>query len=101
MCPGRCAHHLRVPAHAATMEDNMAELSYAHGVSSEPLLGETIGANLRRSAARFGHREALVDIPSGSRWTYRQLDDEVDILARALLGLGVGKGDRIGIWAPN
>jgi fatty-acyl-CoA synthase len=79
----------------------MSEPSYLHGASAEPLLGETIGACLRRTAARWGDREALVDVPGGGRWTYRQLDDEVDVLARALIGLGVAKGERVGIWAPN
>ncbi|WP_433367949.1 AMP-binding protein [Actinoplanes sp. CA-142083] len=76
-------------------------LSYAHGTSTEPLLGTTIGAQLRSAAGRFGDREALVDVPSGARWTYRELDDQVDRLARALRGLGVVKGDRVGIWATN
>src|SRR4051794_4740513 len=79
----------------------MTALAYAHGASTEPLLGETIGANLRRTAARFADHEALVDVPSDRRWTYRELDDVVDTLARALLGLGIAKGDRVGIWAPN
>ena len=77
------------------------ELSYAHGTSAEPLLPDTIGARLRRAADRFADREALVDVPSDTRWTYRELDDRVDLLARALRGLGVAKGDRVGIWAPN
>jgi fatty-acyl-CoA synthase len=79
----------------------MTTLSYAHGTSTEPLLGDTIGAHLRRTADRLGNREALVDVLSGTRWTYRELDDRVDLLARALLGAGVAKGDRVGIWAPN
>jgi len=79
----------------------MTELSYAHETSAEPLLGETIGDGLRRTADRFGDRDALVDVPSDTRWTYRELDDRVDQLARALLGVGVGTGDRVGIWAPN
>ncbi|MEV6842958.1 AMP-binding protein [Actinoplanes sp. NPDC051411] len=79
----------------------MTTLSYAHGTSTEPLLGDTIGAHLRRTADRLGDREALVDVLSGTRWTYRELDDRVDVLARALLGLHVAKGDRVGIWAPN
>ena len=79
----------------------MSEPSYLHGASAEPLLGETIGDCLRRTAARVGAREALVDVPSGGRWTYRQLDDQVDRLARALIALGVGKGERLGIWAAN
>jgi fatty-acyl-CoA synthase len=65
------------------------------------LLGETIGANFERTATRFGDREALVDRPSGRRWTYRQLDDEVDTFARGLIARGLAKGNRVGIWSPN
>ncbi|MHB8244255.1 MAG: AMP-binding protein [Acidimicrobiales bacterium] len=76
-------------------------LAYASGVSEVPLLGETIGANLERSVARCGANEALVDVPSGRRWTYAELDDAVNVLARALLARGIAKGDRVGIWSPN
>ena len=75
--------------------------SYSHGVSSQALIGETIGGNLRRVAARFGDREAMVDVPSGRRWTYRQLDADTDTLARGLLAAGIGTGERVGIWSPN
>ena len=75
--------------------------SYSHGVSSQALIGETIGENLRRVAARFGDWEAMVDVPSGRRWTYRQLDADTDTLARGLLAAGTGTGERVGIWAPN
>ena len=76
-------------------------LSYASGVSSLPLLGETIGANLERTAAAYGDHDALVSRHQGIRWTYAELNAMVDTVARGLLGLGVGKGDRVGIWAPN
>jgi len=76
-------------------------VSYASGTSDHPLLGETIGANLERSAARFADREALVDVAAGRRWTYAELDADVDRLARGLLAYGIAKGDRVGIWAPN
>ena len=75
--------------------------SYSHGVSSQALIGETIGENLRRVAARFGDREAMVDVPSGRRWTYRQLDADTDTLARGLLAAGIAAGERVGIWSPN
>ena len=78
-----------------------AQPSYSHGVSSQALIGETIGENLRRVAARFGDREAMVDVPSGRRWTYRQLDADTDTLARGLLAAGIGTGERVGIWSPN
>ena len=75
--------------------------SYSHGAASLPLLGETIGGNLRRIAAAHGPREAVVDVPTGRRWTYAQLDADTDALARGLIAAGIRKGDRVGIWAPN
>ncbi len=75
--------------------------SYVSGVSEVPLLGDTIGDNVDRTVARHGAREALVDCPSGRRWTYSQLRVEVDAMAHGLLAVGIGTGDRVGIWAPN
>src|SRR6266702_122136 len=77
------------------------QLSYSHGISTRALLGETIGENLRRIAATFGDHDAMVDVPSGRRWTYRQLDADVDSVALGLLAGGIEAGDRVGIWAPN
>jgi fatty-acyl-CoA synthase len=78
-----------------------AEPSYSNGLSSIALIGETIGANLREVAAALGGNEALVDVPTGRRWTYGQLDSDTDAVAAGLLAAGIAKGDRIGIWAPN
>jgi fatty-acyl-CoA synthase len=75
--------------------------SYSHGASSQPLLGETIGANLRRVAAAHPDREAVVDVPAGRRWTYAQFEADTDALARGLIAAGLRKGDRVGIWSPN
>ncbi|MEV5079201.1 AMP-binding protein [Streptomyces sp. NPDC056159] len=82
-------------------EFQATELSYAHGTSGTPLLGDTIGANLDRAVAAFGDREALVDVSSGRRWTYAEFGAAVDEVARGLLAKGVSKGDRVGIWAVN
>jgi fatty-acyl-CoA synthase len=80
---------------------NVPPLSYASGVSGTPLLGDTIGQNLERTVARFGDRDALVESASGRRWTYSELDTVVNHLALGLLHLGIAKGERVGIWAPN
>ncbi|WP_443064843.1 AMP-binding protein [Streptomyces sp. NBC_00576] len=77
------------------------ESSYTHGTSGTALLGDTIGANLDRTVAAWPDREALVDVPSGRRWTYAQFAADIDELAYALLAAGVAKGDRVGIWAIN
>ncbi|MFB6810903.1 AMP-binding protein [Streptomyces sp. NPDC056387] len=78
-----------------------APSSYASGVFEVPLLGDTIGENLDRTVRRFPGRDALVDLASGRRWTYAELAADVDALALGLLDLGIVKGDRVGIWAPN
>jgi fatty-acyl-CoA synthase len=78
-----------------------AALSYSSGESVTPLLGDTIGGNFDATVRAFGDREALVDCPTGRRWTYTELAADVDALALGLLELGIAKGDRVGIWAPN
>ncbi len=75
--------------------------SYSSGVSMTPLLGQTISENLRETVGRFSENEALVDRTQNLRFTYAEFDNEVDRCARALLGLGIDRGDRVGIWSPN
>ena len=84
-----------------TSSASASATSYASGTSTTPLLGETIDANLGRAVARFGDREAVVDVATGRRLTYTEVDAEVERVARGLLACGVDKGDRVGIWAPN
>jgi fatty-acyl-CoA synthase len=79
----------------------MPEPSYVHGASEVPLLGEPIFQNLRRTAARFGDREALVVTHQNHRSTYRELVAQCEVVARGLMARGVKKGDRVGIWSPN
>jgi fatty-acyl-CoA synthase len=76
-------------------------LSYVHGPSLTPLLGDTIGENLRKTVARYPGREALVVRWQGYRATYAQLWQATTRLAKALLAAGVEKGDRVGLFAPN
>ncbi|MDB5093929.1 MAG: AMP-binding protein [Candidatus Eremiobacteraeota bacterium] len=79
----------------------MPTQSYAHGASVVPLLGETIGDNLDRIAARLPHHDAVVSVHQGRRLTYAQFAAETDRLARAFIAAGVGHGERVGIWSPN
>jgi len=76
-------------------------LSHSVGPTERALLEMTIGDNFDRTAARFPEREAVVDVPTGRRWTYAGLRADVDALASALLEEGIVPGDRVAIWAPN
>ena len=71
------------------------------GPTAVPLLEETIPQNLARTVAEHADRDALVSVDQGLRFTYTAFADEVDRVARGLMGIGVAKGDRVGIWGPN
>ncbi|HEU4666310.1 MAG TPA: AMP-binding protein [Arthrobacter sp.] len=80
--------------------------AYTAGDTDVPLLGETIGQNFERVVERFPFHDAMIEaapVPGADarRWSYTKMNDDVDRLARALLALGVAKGDRVGIWSPN
>ncbi|WP_240917200.1 AMP-binding protein [Nocardioides sp. HDW12B] len=81
--------------------ESSAMPSESAGETDVPLLEETIGENFRRTAATYADREALVEVASGRRWTWAELDRDVAALARGLIGAGIATGDRVGIWAPN
>ncbi|MDR5891992.1 AMP-binding protein [Halomonas mongoliensis] len=76
-------------------------ISYVSGISDTPLKGQTIGDCFDETVARFPDREALLSLHQGLRYTWKELQATVDQAARALLALGVNKGDRVGIWSPN
>src|SRR5919109_1268408 len=78
-----------------------APLSYVHGASDTPFIGDTIGVHFDRMVERFGERDALIVRHQQIRWTYRELKERVDAFAAGLLALGLKRGDRIGIWSPN
>ena len=75
--------------------------SYDAGPTDSPILDETIGQNFERTVATHPDAEALVDVAADRRWTYRELDDEINVVARGLMALGIEPGQRVGIWAPN
>ena len=83
------------------MEVHTMKLSSDSGPTSVPLLDETIPQNLARTVAEHADQDALVSVEQGIRLTYAQFADEVDRVALGLMGIGVAKGDRVGIWSPN
>ena len=78
-----------------------SSLSYAHGVSTVPLLGETIGAHFDRIVARWPDRPALIVRQQNIHWSWHELGQRVDAFAAGLVKLGLQPGERIGIWSPN
>jgi fatty-acyl-CoA synthase len=78
----------------------MAE-SYAKGELEPPLLEQTIGENLEATVAAHPDGEALVEFATGRRWTWAELNRDVDALAVGLVRAGIGKGDRVAMWSPN
>jgi len=76
-------------------------LSYVTGLSTQPLIGETIGLNFDRTIAQWGDRPGLIVRQQGIRWSYAALGAKVDAFAAGLLALGLHTGDRVGIWSPN
>ncbi len=85
-------------------------LSHSVGPTERALLEMTIGDNFDRTAARFPEREAVVDVPTGRRWTYAGLRADVDALASACSkrgsspGTGLRSGPRTvlnGCWCSS
>jgi fatty-acyl-CoA synthase len=79
----------------------MTRLSYVHGTSGTPLIGETIGVYFDQAVERFGERDALIVRHQQIRWSWHQLKQRVDALATGLMALGLESGARIGVWSPN
>ena len=75
--------------------------SYVHGASAVPLIGETIGVHFDRIVERFPDRDALIVRHQHIRWSWRELQRQVDAFAAGLVALGLKPGERIGIWSPN
>ena len=79
----------------------MTSTSYVCGTTDKPLLGYTIGAYLDEARLLFGSAEALVSLEQGHRMTWAELIQAADRTARGLIALGIGCGDRLGVWSPN
>jgi len=60
---------------------------------------QTIPEMVLSAADRFGDAEAVIDGPL--RFTFAQVVERIRCAAGAFADLGVGKGERVAIWAPN
>ncbi|MEQ6917636.1 AMP-binding protein [Halomonas aquatica] len=83
------------------MTRQQPSISYVSGISDTPLKGQTIGDCFDDTVAHFAERDALISRHQGLRYSWKELQEAVDLAARALIDLGVEKGDRVGIWSPN
>lgn len=79
----------------------MTSISYVSGPSTIPMLGETIGQNLKRTVENFPNNIALVSLQQNYKVTYKEFWQQTTQLAKSLLALGIQSGDRVGIWSPN
>lgn len=79
----------------------MLTQSYMTGEGSGQLLYETIGQCFDRVSEEHAEKLALVVRHQNVRWTWAEFSEQVDALAAGLLALGIGPGDRVGIWGPN
>jgi len=77
------------------------QISQVRGETTLPLIDVTIGAMLDRAVSRWPDAEALVSVEQGIRWGFAEFSRRVDDVAAGLLALGLERGDRVGIWAPN
>ncbi|MDA3919520.1 MAG: AMP-binding protein [Salinisphaera sp.] len=79
----------------------MATESYERGLDRPPLLDMPIGDCLDATATAYPDTAALISRHQRLRYSYAELREEVDLVARALLAFGIERGERVGIWAPN
>ncbi|XP_055643372.1 medium-chain acyl-CoA ligase ACSF2, mitochondrial isoform X1 [Toxorhynchites rutilus septentrionalis] len=75
--------------------------SYIHHIGKHPLVYRNVGQHLRLAAEKYPNNEAIVSCHENIRLTYSEVLEKVDRLAASFYQLGLQKGDRIGIWAPN
>lgn len=63
--------------------------------------GLTFHQVLASTTKKHGERDAVVFPQLGLRWSYREFEEKVQQTAKALMAIGVGRGDHVGIWSTN
>ncbi|WP_321428473.1 AMP-binding protein [uncultured Methanolobus sp.] len=66
-----------------------------------PFTNETIGDFFEKTVRNDPDREFVIYPDRDLRFTYKEFDERVNMLAKGLLELGIEKGDNVGIWATN
>ncbi|KAI0887599.1 4-coumarate-CoA ligase [Annulohypoxylon maeteangense] len=90
-----------VPSSSPNPQFQREKLSYLEGPVDPPLVDLTLGELLDLQCQHHGSQECIVTPWTGARWTYNELNQQSSQLARALMSLGIGVGDRVGIMAGN
>jgi len=68
----------------------------------EPITRDlTVGQLLDAAVAAFPDQDAVVYADREYRLTWRQFSEQVDLMAKGLMALGVAKGEKVAIWATN
>lgn len=65
------------------------------------LINETIGSYTSKVFNEYSNEEALVSVEDGRRYTYKELNDQVDMIAKAFISIGVKKEDHIALLSSN
>lgn len=79
----------------------MDQPSYASGPTDVALIEQTLDANFKSTVGRWPDRDAIVVRHQNIRWTYRELDEQIERVARGLIAAGIETGDRVALWSPN
>lgn len=77
------------------------KLSYVSSTSQIPFIDQTTSQRIDYAADKFANKESFVFHETGERWNFISLRKKINDLATGLLALGLEKGDRVAIWAPN
>ncbi|UKI18979.1 MAG: AMP-binding protein [Oscillospiraceae bacterium] len=62
---------------------------------------KTLGQVLEQLAQDYPQRNAVTYTDRDYKRSWKEFNEECDVIAKAFLALGIKKGDHIAIWATN